>query len=151
MPKSLNPNDGKSPEGTAGAKHNVANIEQKLRGAFAETYKLDTSIKANLEKYVAPDRAAKSDIKKKLNAELNITRKLFVVRYAAYRLEADARAAEDTATLETLQMMFSISPVGTQMDFVGGGGSAGNSGDKTPAESKRKKAAKAPVNRGALA
>ncbi len=118
MARSLKPNGGTSPEGTAGAKHNVANIERKVTDALAETYKLDGQIKAALEKHIAPDRAAKSDIKKKLNEDFNITRKVFAARYAAYRLEADARAAADTATLDTLALLFSITPIGVTADMV---------------------------------
>lgn len=158
MAENMKTNGAESPEGTAAADHNVANIERRLRDAFAETYKLDTKIKADLDKYVAPNRAAKSDIKSKLNKDLNITRKVFAVRYAAYSLEADARAAEDNATLEILELMFSITPVGTQAEMFSGSAGAGNGAEQAPAKSKPKakkakatKAAKPKVSRGAHA
>ena len=109
---------GASPEGTAGAGHNVVNLDKMRRDALGETYKLDCEIQVLLDKYIVPLRAAKTDIKKRLNDDANITRRVFAARYAAYRLEADAMAIEDGSTIEALKEFFEISPVGHQMDWL---------------------------------
>ncbi len=127
MAETLKPNGAESAEGTAAAGHNVANRTKIMSDALSETYKLDGQVQAALDKYVAPVREQKRDIKKRLNKELNITATVFNARYVAYKLEAQARAAEDEATLENLREFFEIAPVGHQMDFLGDDAAEGTS------------------------
>ncbi len=116
MAEQLNPASGEN----ITAKHNVANRKKMLEDALSETFKLDGLIHAATKKHVQPHRDAQSDIKKKLRKDLNITAAVFNARYAAYRLEGRAIAADDEATLDTLRELFEHSPVGTQMDLVDG-------------------------------
>ena len=119
--KTTNANGGASPEGTAGAKHNVVNRNELMTGALSDTYALDCQIQAALDKHVKPLRKNKADIKSRLNKDLNITATVFNARYVPYRLEAQARAAGDDSTLGNLEELFKIAPVGTQAEMFGGG------------------------------
>ena len=116
MAEQLNPASGEN----ITAKHNVANRKKMLEDALSETFELDGLLHAASEKHLQPHRDAKSDIKKKLREDLNINAKVFNARYAAYKLEGQAIAAEDDATLDTLRELFEHAPVGTQMDLVDG-------------------------------
>ena len=152
MAEQLNPASGEN----VTAKHNIGNRKKMMQDALAENFALDGKITAALEKHVKPYRDAKRDIKAKLREDLNITPAVFNARYAAYRLEGRAIAADDEATLDTLRELFEHSPVGTQMDMMDGlGGAKGNGEDKAPkANAKRparKKAAKTAVSRGVKA
>ena len=116
MAEQLNPASGEN----VTAKHNVANRAKMMKDALAETFTLDGQIRAANDKHVQPHKDAKSDIKKNLRKDLNITAAVFNARYAAYRLEGRAIAANDEATLDTLRELFEHAPVGTQMDLVEG-------------------------------
>ena len=98
--------------------HNVANRQQMMKDALSETFALDQNLKAAAEKHLKADREAKSDIKKRLLKDLNITAKVFNARYVAYRLEAAAIEANDEATLDTLRELFEHAPIGAQVDMV---------------------------------
>ncbi len=104
--------------GTAASNHNVKNRHQIMADALSETYELDAIIKAANDKHIKPVRAAKGDIKKRLNMDLNITAAVFQAAYAAYKVEAKAIEDEDDATLENLREYFKACPVGTQVDFI---------------------------------
>jgi hypothetical protein len=116
MAEQLNPASGEN----VTAKHNVANRSKMFEDALADTFALDQKITAAQAKHVKPLQANKSDIKKKLRKDLNVTADVFNARYVAYKLEGRAIAAGDDATLDTLREMFEHSPVGTQMDLVDG-------------------------------
>ena len=126
MPENTN-GAAESAEGTTNADHNVANRNKIMTDALGEMYVLDVQAEAALEKHLKPIRDQKRDIKSRLNKDLNITATVFNARYVAYKLEAQARAAEDDATLDNLKELFDVSPVGHQMDFIKDGGSAGAS------------------------
>ncbi len=111
-------NGAKSAEGTTNAEHNVANRNEQLTDALSEMYAIDVQVAAALEKHVAPLRAQKTDIKSRLNKDLNITATVFNARYLPYKLEAQARAAQDDATLDNLRELFEVSPVGAQVDMM---------------------------------
>lgn len=98
--------------------HNVANRKQQLRDALRRTYEIDGEIQDLIAEHIQGLRDEKSDIKKRLREDLNITAKVFGARYGAYKLEADARAADDNATLDTLEELFNESPVGTQINMM---------------------------------
>ena len=151
MAEQLNPASGEN----VTAKHNNGNRKKMMQDALAETLTLDNLIKAAEQKHVQPHKNAKSDIKKNLRKDLNVTAAVFNARYAAYRLEARAIAANDEATLDNLRELFEHSPVGTQMDLIDGLAAAKGNGEdraaraKTPAKPKAKKTKK--VGRGAKA
>ncbi len=98
--------------------HNVANRKQIMADALSETFKLDQQLKAAADMYLSSDRAAKSDIKKRLLKDLNVTAKVFNARYVAYRLEAAAIETSDEATLNTLRELFEHAPIGSQVNMV---------------------------------
>lgn len=99
---------------------NSAHRDEMLEKALGETFKLDQQIKVQRDRHVKPLTKKKSEIKANLRKELNMTADVFNARYASYKLEGDALAAGDDATLENLRHLFTISPVGTQMDLVQG-------------------------------
>lgn len=98
--------------------HNVANRARIMKDALHETFVLDKNLKALAERHLKSDREAKSDIKKRLLKDLNITAKVFNARYVAYRLEATALEASDEATLDNLRELFEHAPVGSTADMI---------------------------------
>ena len=162
MAEKMKATGAESAEGTTNAKHNVANRSKIMTDALGEMYALDVQAEAALEKHLKPIRDQKSDIKSRLNKDLNITATVFNARYVPYKLEAQARAASDEATLDNLRELFEVSPVGTQMDMMAGlDGAKSNGAGKTPttskpkakkkAKSKSKTSSNSTVDRGALA
>ena len=100
---------GASPEGTASAGHNVVNREKLMAASLSEMFVLDQKLDAANLKHCGPIRAQRRDIKKRLNKDLNVTAEVFNAKYGSYKVEARARLAEDTATLDTLREFSQIS------------------------------------------
>lgn len=111
MAKKLKMKDGKAPPAQPPKNSDLRN--KRLEDALRRTYQLDRQIKALTDQHTGSLKDEKSKIKKGLREDLNITAKVFNARYFAYRLEADARAADDNPTLENLRELFTIAPVGT--------------------------------------
>ncbi len=112
------PGNSADDSGTVSPDHNVANRKQRIGDALKRTWLLDQEIDDLIEEHIKDLREEKSSIKKVLREKLNISAKVFHARYASYRLEAQARAAEDHATLDTIKELFGESPIGSQVDMV---------------------------------
>lgn len=97
---------------------NTVNRTEMFKSALSQMYALEQKEKSLTKTHLSAIRKEKSEIKKSLRKDLKITAGVFDARYHAYRMEAEAIARGDTATQETLRELFSISPVGTQMDLV---------------------------------
>ena len=114
------------------AQHNVKHRNETIGKCLEQLYQEDKAIAAALEEHVTPHRQQKTEIKKRLREEIQLTTEVINARYATYKLERKAMDNGDDTTIDTLREMYAIAPIGTQLDLVDGlnkaatNGAAGN-------------------------
>ena len=100
------------------AAHSVSNRKDAIEEAFQECYRLDTEIEAIVEREVKPLRQEKGEVKSKLAADFELSKKAFNLHYAHWKAGQQARQRGDDAMLSTLQELHDILPIGGQLDLV---------------------------------
>lgn len=103
---------------SANREHNVAARKEQIGNAFNRLYAIDKEIDALIERHVQELRDEKSDIKKKLRKDLNLTSKVVHLRYASYKAERLAVEQEDGVTMDAIKELYEVMPVGATVDFV---------------------------------
>lgn len=123
----------KLPE-TESERVNVKAIADALRDGFSNLYSLDSQIAALTEKHLTPLRAKKSDIMRVLREGYHMPSALVNARYHGYRVERDAEAAGDNATLDNIRLMYEAVPIYGIVDMVD---AMGFKEDKRPTASQK--------------
>lgn len=111
--------------------HNSKARADVIRESLDRLYQLDSEIDDIIAAEIKELRDEKSEIKTRLRDDFNMPAKLVMARYAAYRMERKAIASADDKTLDAIRELYSIAPVGSQMDLVD---AIERAGGNTPAQ-----------------
>ena len=103
---------------TESERSNVKAITDAIVDGFAEMYQLDRQIDALIERHIRPLREKKSEVKRILREGYNMPAKLVSARYTGYVIERTAEDAGDSATQDTIRMLYEALPVRGVVDLI---------------------------------
>lgn len=98
--------------------HNAKARGEAISKSLEEMYGLDCKIASAIEKHVAPLRASKNDIKKRLRDAFEIPNAVISARYGSFKIEREATDSGDDTLLDTIREAFDALPIGGMVDLV---------------------------------
>ena len=109
-------NGGENP--SANKEHNVKARKDAITDACKKLFNEDRAIDSAIATHVQAHRDEKSKIKRDLREGYGITAKAFNKHYALWKLEQEAIASKDDATLDHIRELQECAPIGGMTDMV---------------------------------